>query len=100
MESENKGSMRTSNFAHRHESMPEIHPPNGLDSAPERPTLPSRRSWICTPPESSTLYTVADTDSLVGIAVKCGCSVAELCRFNKLMSDQIFPGQILYLPSE
>ena len=51
-------------------------------------------------PRSTQIHRVEEGESLVGIAVKHGCTAGELRTLNKLHSSQVLSGQILFVPDE
>ncbi|XP_031345104.1 oxidation resistance protein 1-like isoform X6 [Photinus pyralis] len=50
------------------------------------------------PPENTTLYTVANRDTLTSVAARFDTTPSELTKLNKLGTSFIFPGQQLYVP--
>lgn len=51
------------------------------------------------PPENTTLYTVADRDTLTSVAARFDTTPSELTKLNRLATPYIFPGQQLYVPN-
>ncbi|XP_074040420.1 TLD domain-containing protein mustard isoform X3 [Leptinotarsa decemlineata] len=51
------------------------------------------------PPENTTLYTVADRDTLTSVAARFDTTPSELTKLNRLATPYIFPGQQIYVPS-
>eukprot|EP00976_Prorocentrum_cordatum_P049315 995247-Prorocentrum_minimum.AAC.1 len=66
-----------------------------VNSRASSPTK-ERLSRLARPGQGAT-YTVDDDDTLVGIAIACGTSVADLKRLNNLQSNTLFAGQKLKL---
>nr|CAH7760992.1 unnamed protein product [Callosobruchus chinensis] len=50
------------------------------------------------PPENTTVYTVADRDTLTSVAARFDTTPSELTKLNRLATPYIFPGQQLYVP--
>uniref|UniRef100_V5GP38 Oxidation resistance protein 1 n=1 Tax=Anoplophora glabripennis TaxID=217634 RepID=V5GP38_ANOGL len=51
------------------------------------------------PPENTTVYTVADRDTLTSVAARFDTTPSELTKLNRLATPYIFPGQQLYVPN-
>ncbi|KAG5888498.1 hypothetical protein JTB14_015743 [Gonioctena quinquepunctata] len=51
------------------------------------------------PPENTTLYTVADRDTLTSVAARFDTTPSELTKLNRLATPYIFPGQQIYVPN-
>ncbi|XP_066137531.1 nuclear receptor coactivator 7 isoform X3 [Euwallacea fornicatus] len=58
-------------------------------------SLSGRRSG---PPENTTIYMVADRDTLTSVAARFDTTPSELTKVNRLATPYIFPGQQLYVP--
>jgi LysM repeat protein len=54
---------------------------------------------ICTPPAGWVPYTVRPGDTLVSLAYRYRIGVSQLMQANCLMSQAIYPGQLLFMPS-
>lgn len=50
------------------------------------------------PPENTTVYTVANRDTLPSVAARFDTTPSELTKLNRLATSFIFPGQQLYVP--
>ncbi|XP_060518597.1 oxidation resistance protein 1 isoform X3 [Cylas formicarius] len=50
------------------------------------------------PPENTTVYNVADRDTLTSVAARFDTTPSELTKLNRLGTPYIFPGQQLYVP--
>eukprot|EP01135_Chromosphaera_perkinsii_P001618 Nk52_evm88s207 gene=Nk52_evmTU88s207 len=61
-------------------------------------TRKQKRSASMVQPSSTKIYHVKEGDSLMGVAVKHGCTIGELRSINKLHSSQILCGQVLFVP--
>ncbi|KAK2171656.1 hypothetical protein NP493_1048g00055 [Ridgeia piscesae] len=59
-----------------------------------------RKVKLISQPKGTILYSVSSSDTLASIAAKFDTTTSELMKLNKLMSQMIFPGQMLYVPDK
>jgi LysM repeat protein len=84
------------------DTVPPITPPPGITlvvrSPSPSPTTAQPRSTSCQPPSGWRSYTVMAGDQLSAIAIDIGRPIQELMEANCMITPELIPGTLLYLP--
>ncbi|ELU17867.1 hypothetical protein CAPTEDRAFT_218966 [Capitella teleta] len=59
-----------------------------------------RRSRVMAQPKGTLEHTVGSRDTLASIAAQFDTTTSELKKLNRLMTQMVFPGQVIYVPDQ